>query len=130
MAYEDVDRRKHRRAYFSISDNIAGKFILDGETEIAFNAPILNFSSGGLHFSLNKSRGIVPKAGDELRLVKIEGEAALDFEFNIALRVKWILEHESLSHSGYGCEFIHISKPDLDRISQFIDFKYVGKTVK
>jgi hypothetical protein len=130
MAYEDVDRRKHRRAYFSIGDNIIGNFILYRETETGFNAPILNLSSGGLHFTLSKNQGIFPLNGARLRLVKIEGEAALDFEFNSELEVKWILGHESLPHIGCGCEFIYMSKPGLDRISEFIDSKYVRKTVK
>ncbi len=128
MANEDVDRRKHRRAYFSINDNVIGNFILYGKKEIAFSAPILNLSRGGLHFTLYKNQGILPMAGDRLRLVKIEGEAALDFEFNIEVGVKWILGHESLAHIGCGCEFIHISKPVLDRISEFIDSKYVRKS--
>jgi hypothetical protein len=125
MFNENVDRRTHRRAYFSVRDNIMGNFTLYGETEVGFNASILNLSRGGLHFTLNKNQGILPVNGDRLRLVKIAGEAALDFELNIQLGIKWILEHESLTHTGYGCEFIHISQPGLDRISEFIDSKYV-----
>jgi hypothetical protein len=129
MVDMDVDRRKHRRAYFSIEDNILGIFILYGETDVAFRAPILNLCRGGLHFTLKKGQGIAPKAGDRLRLVKIKGDAALDFEFNTEVGIKWILGHESLPHIGCGCEFISMSKPSLNRISQFIDSKYAGKNV-
>jgi len=126
MVNENVDRRTHRRAYFSISDNIVGIYIFYGKTEIGFNAPILNLSRAGLHFTLNKNLGIFPMAEDRFGFVKIEGKATLDFEFNIELGIKWILEHESLTHISCGCEFIHSSKPDLDLISEFIDSKYDG----
>jgi hypothetical protein len=128
MVNDGVDRRKDRRAFFSIEDNILGIFILHGETDLAFKAPILNLSRGGLHFTFKKGLGILPKAGDRLRLVKVKGDTALDFEFNIEVGIKWILGHESLTQIGCGCEFIDISKPCLERISAFIDSKYVGKT--
>ncbi|MEZ4600492.1 MAG: PilZ domain-containing protein [Syntrophotaleaceae bacterium] len=129
MATESVDRRKHGRAYFSIEDNIKGLFIFVRETEIFFSASILNVSRGGLHFSLNKEMRIFPKIGDKLRLVKLEGEAALDIELNIELEVQWILDHETLDHIGCGCEFIYVSKAGQDRLSDFIDSQYVGRQV-
>lgn len=126
MVDENVDRRMHRRAYFSISDNIIGTYVFYGKTEIVFNAPILNLSRGGLHFAFNKNLGIFPTAEDRFEFVKIEGKTTLDFECNIGLKIKWILEHKSLIHISCGCEFIHSSKPDLDLISEFIDSRYDG----
>jgi hypothetical protein len=130
MVNQTIDRRKHRRAYFSIEDDIIGNFILFGKREISFDAHILNLSRGGLHFTVNKNQGILPMAGDKLRLIQIKGEAALNLEFYIELDIHWILDHESLAHIGCGCEFAYISKTALDRISEFIDSKYVRKTVK
>ncbi len=128
ISIED-DRRKHRRAYFAISNNVMGHFILSGKPETEFKASILNISVGGLHFTMDKSHGISPLTGDKLRLVKIKGEAALDFEFNSEIKVEWILGHESVPHISCGCEFIDMPKPGLDQISGFIDSKYISKTV-
>lgn len=124
MENEKSERRKHRRAYFSVRDNIIGHFRLLTEIENNFHAPILNLSRGGLHFTLNKKELVKPRSGDRLRLIKIEGEDLLEKVFDAELEIKWVLGHASLSQIGYGCKFITISPESLNCMIEFIDSKY------
>ena len=116
------ERRRFKRVAIPVDDGIMG-FIssprLIADESIA--AKIIDLSAGGLHFFLHRSSFKEISTGDHLMLKEIKGTKNLDFISNIELEVKWIADHETLEHVGFGCEFLHISEEIRQQIDQFVD---------
>ena len=124
----DAERRVHKRVYFSIEDGVVGEFAVKSvEDGASFVAPVLNLSVGGIHFTLGKSQGRDIRVGDVLNLIQIKDPRKLVVVFDIALEVKWVLDHENLDYVGYGCEFKNVPQEINMRVSQFVEYIFSGK---
>ena len=120
--YDGPERRRFRRVAIPADDGIMG-FIgyprLIADECIAVN--IIDLSAGGLHFFFPRGCFKEITTGDHLTLREIKGTKNLDFISNVELEVKWIADHPSLEHVGFGCEFRHISDECQQQIDQFVD---------
>ena len=84
--YGAQERRKNKRIFFTNEDGIQGVFRFPDKESIATN--IMNLSSGGLQFVLDRKQIENIAKGDHLFLEKITGNEELDFLSNIELEVK------------------------------------------
>jgi c-di-GMP-binding flagellar brake protein YcgR len=118
--FDGPEKRRFKRAVFSIEDGIIGVFSSNDFTNDSIAASIMNISAGGLQFIL--PRGAYPEigTGDRLILREIKGTTDLKFISNVELEVKWIMDHQIFEHVGIGCEFLNTPDAIRDQIDQFV----------
>ena len=115
------EKRKFRRAFFTIEDDIIGLFSLASKPDKTVIAYILNLSMGGIYFTLDAAKSSIPKAGDRIVLMQIKAQKSLSFLVNIDAEVKWVLNPPMLKHIGIGCEFINIPESSMKQLDEFVD---------
>ncbi len=116
--YDKQERRKNKRIFFTNEDGIKGVFKFTDKESITAN--IMNLSSGGLQFILDRKQSENIAKGDHLVLEKILGNEELDFLGGIKLEVKWVLDLQIFAHAGIGCEFKNISSNAFDLIEKLV----------
>jgi len=116
-----ADRRRFKRAIFTIEDNVVGILSIPGVHEKAFSTNILNISEGGLQFTLDKENKNKIRAGDRVVVLQIKAPTTLKFLMNIDAEIKWVLSNELLDDAGAGCQFINVSPTSREQISGFVD---------
>ncbi len=119
--FNGPEKRRFKRAVFSIEDGIIGVFSSDDFTNDSMAASIMNLSAGGLQFILPRDTSPEIGAGDRLILREIKGTTGLRFVSNLELEVKWVLDLQIFDHVGIGCEFLNVSDAIMDQIDQFVD---------
>lgn len=119
--FNGPEKRRFKRAVFSIEDGIIGVFSSDDFTNDSMAASIMNLSAGVLQFILPRDTSQEIDAGDRLILREIKGTVDLELASNIELEVKWIMDLQIFEHIGIGCEFLNISEETRVQIDQFVD---------
>ena len=124
-----IERRRHRRAIYSLQEGLIGSFIAPGADGGTVLAPILNLSAGGIGFALVRGHENGIRPGDRLVLqeLRIQTEScrrSLEINSDLSLVVRWILNAEFLDHVGFGCEFIDPTDQQQNRIRDFLEAVY------
>ncbi len=119
--FNGPEKRRFKRAVFSIEDGIIGVFSSDDFTNDSMAASIMNLSAGGLQFILPRDTSPEIGAGDRLILREIKGTTGLRFVSNLELEVKWVMDLQIFEHIGIGCEFLNASDAIMDQIDRFVD---------
>ena len=117
--YSNQDRRKNKRIFLTNEDGIEGVFKFPDKEPITTN--IMNLSSGGLQFVLDRKQVEKIAKGDYLQLEKIKGNEDLDFLSDIKLEVKWILDLQFFEHAGIGCEYKDASNNVVELMEKFVE---------
>jgi len=117
--YSNQERRKNKRIFFTNEDGIEGVFKFPDKEPITTN--IMNLSSGGLQFVLDRKQIEKIAKGDHLLLEKIKGNEELNFLNDIKLEVKWILDLQFFEHAGIGCEFKDIPTSVVELMEKFVE---------
>jgi len=115
------ERRKFRRAIFTLEDNVVGLFSLARKPGKIINGYILNLSMGGIYFTIDAIKTIIPVMGDKIVLMQIKAPQSLSFLMNIDADVKWIFNPPTLKFSGIGCEFVNIPELSRKQLGDFVD---------
>ena len=119
--FNGPEKRRFKRAVFSIEDGIIGVFSSDDFTNDSMAASIMILSAGGLQFILPRDTSPEIGAGDRLILREIKGTTGLRFVSNLELEVKWVMDLQIFEHIGIGCEFLNASDAIMDQIDRFVD---------
>lgn len=85
-----------------------------------FDATVMNFSEGGLGFSMTRIGFWKLNSLDRLNILSISGEPPFDAMTGLNLEVKWVLDSSELSHIGFGCEFKDISDELREKVRDYI----------
>jgi c-di-GMP-binding flagellar brake protein YcgR len=131
MKTEFKERRKYKRALFSIDQGLAGQFALSNE---ALVAPILDISEGGIGFLLDPSYSEKISIDDKLVLTQLSicvgnRESILDLKADLAMRVRGKITADFLTHVGVGCDFTKISSDIWCDIKGFIERTYPNSII-
>jgi hypothetical protein len=126
------ERRKFKRALFSIEQGLKGKFALkvkDFNVSQELMAPILDISKGGVGFILEPNCGDKVGIDDKLMLSQLKicvGDfvSVLLIEPDLPLTVRGKIAGEFFSHVGVGCDFTQITTKSWDNIKEFIRQTY------
>jgi c-di-GMP-binding flagellar brake protein YcgR len=132
MKTEFKERRKYKRALFSIDQGLAGQFALSSEAVEASKplvAPILDISEGGVGFLLDPSYGEKIRIDDKLVLTQLSicvgnHESFLDLKSDLPLTVRGKITADFLTHVGVGCDFAKITSDVWNEIKGFIEKTY------
>jgi len=132
MKTEFKERRKYKRALFSIDQGLAGQFAISGEAMEASKpliAPILDISEGGIGFVLDPSYGEKISIDDKLVLTQLSicvgnRESVLDLKSDLPLTVRGKITADFLTHVGVGCDFTKITSDIWSEIKSFIEKTY------
>ncbi|MCX5883809.1 MAG: PilZ domain-containing protein [Deltaproteobacteria bacterium] len=121
MNLEGKERRGCKRVFYSAEDQMTGLFFFPGNNQVLLEAQIINVSLSGLHFTINRNKMMPLKMGDRLILKKLFGNSPLRTDSDVEIEIKWVLDHKSMKHVGFGCEFQNL--PDMIRseLSSFIE---------
>ncbi len=114
------DRRKFKRAIFTLEDGVIAMLGIPGVQERAFKTYILNLSEGGIQFTLDEENIQKIHKGERVIILQIEAPFSLRFLVNIDAEIKWVLPHDIFEHVGAGCEFINITPTSQEQISAFV----------
>jgi c-di-GMP-binding flagellar brake protein YcgR len=125
MDEEIQEQRRYKRFYFSVEDGLVGVFRIGKKQNI--NASIMNLSAGGLFFVLEKNVAKKINVGQRVLLKEVLGDERLDFLRGIEMEIRWMAEINGLNHTGYGCEFLNVTKEAREKISEFVDFEILLK---
>lgn len=85
-----------------------------------FDATVMNFSEGGLGFSMQRTGFWKLCSLDRIRISGISGEHPFDEMEGLTLEVKWVLDSSELSHIGFGCEFKDINDELREKVRQYL----------
>jgi hypothetical protein len=118
---EDKERRRYLRVFYSAEDRMIGIFVVPGKKQKILEAHVMNVSIGGLHFTVDRNGTIPLKIGDRLTLKKLIGNSPLRIVSDIEVEIKWILDHRSMKHVGFGCEFQELPETIHYQLSSFIE---------
>lgn len=132
MKTEFIERRKYKRALFSIEQGFKGQFSLGGKilnSSQLLMAPILDISKGGVGFVLESSYGEKISIDDRLVLTQLEicvgdYEDFLDIKPDLSMTVRGKIAADFLSHVGVGCDFTEITAKSWEKIKNFITQTY------
>lgn len=132
MKTEFKERRKHKRALFSIAQGLVGQFEF-GDKEFkspqSLMAPILDISQGGIGFVLDPSNRDTVAIDDRLMLTRLSicvgrYESILSIKPDLPMTVRGKIAADFLSHVGVGCDFTRITSKSWDKIKDFITKTY------
>jgi hypothetical protein len=116
-----LEKRKFKRAIFTIEDKVIGLFTLARRPEKVISGSVLNLSMGGIYFTVDATRTIVPLAGDQIVLMQIKASQSLGFLVNIDAVIKWVLNPAMMKYIGVGCEFRNIPELSKKQLGIFVN---------
>lgn len=87
---------------------------------------VLNLSEGGLHFTQKREYSTPIKMGEHLILTGLQGPDPLNFFQNVAVEIKWVLDHEYLENISYGCQFLDLPEEMREVIRDVVDRGVLG----
>ncbi len=128
MKTDFKERRKYKRALFSIDQGLVGQFALnknDLKKTESLEAPILDISKGGIGFVLDHNSGDEIRIDDRLTLnqltICVAGcERVLTITPDLPMTVRGKIAADFLSHVGIGCDFSIVSTDAWEQIKDFI----------
>jgi c-di-GMP-binding flagellar brake protein YcgR len=125
--YGGAEKRKFKRIVFSARDEVTGTVTWPEHADKPFSYRISDISAGGVRFIISKrdSPPIIDH-DDRLLLGEIKG-TRLEFVADVALAVRWVIEHEMFEHMVIGCEFVNITDDVRMQIDQFVEFELAAK---
>lgn len=91
-----------------------------GSSSKEFDATVMNFSEGGLGFSMLRTGFWKLASLDNLIILNVMGEPPFNAMTGLSLEVKWVLDNSEFSHLGFGCQFKDISEELKDKIREYI----------
>lgn len=130
--FEFKERRKYKRALFSIAQGLVGQFAMGGgdlKSSRPLMAPILDISQGGIGFVLDPNNGENIAVDDQLLLTRLSicvgsHERVLEIQPDLPMTVRGKIAADFLSHVGVGCDFTRITSEAWDEIKAFITKTY------
>lgn len=128
---ETANKRRSRRAFFTLDDNIGLYLTVKPEyeeldefeaSEIA-SGTLLSISTGGV--SITGSRYKIPflKEGDRLILTSIQTPPPLGTINRLDVEIKYIVTDDFSVRIVLGCEFMEISSALSTRIEEFVSLR-------
>ncbi len=132
MKTDFKERRKYKRALFSIDQGLVGQFALNKKSSKKsqpLSAPILDISRGGIGFVLDPCHGDEIHIDDSLALTRLAicvggAEHVLAITPDLPMTVRGKIAADFLSHVGIGCDFSTISIDAWEQIKDFIRKTY------
>ena len=132
MKTDFKERRKYKRALFSIDQGLVGQFAVSKGSPAQMQplmAPILDISKGGIGFVLDHGNGGDINIDDRLTLsqlaIRVEGhERVLAIRPDLSMTVRGKIAADFLSHVGIGCDFSGVSIDIWEQIKEFIKTTY------
>ncbi len=118
---QGIERRKYKRAYFTVKDNILAVFELTAPERFSMSTNILSLSEGGVSFIGQKEALETLKPGDEILLVRVFEPEDLHFLQNIRLQVRHSINEPGMEHILAGCQFLNASDGQKIGISHFVE---------
>jgi c-di-GMP-binding flagellar brake protein YcgR len=123
MTKHVVERRRHKRIYFSQKEYIFAALKISEDDPEQIRARVLNLSEGGLFISADTSQAALMglNEGDQLTITEITGtdpEMRID---EIKMEIRWLVQNKFLSHVGFGCEFIEVTEGTKAQIIQIVN---------
>ena len=126
------ERRKYKRALFSIEQGFKGQFTLRQKylnTNQLLMAPILDISQGGIGFVLDSGYGDKIGIDDQMVLTQLQisvgdYQSVLTITPDLSMTVRGKIAADFLSHVGVGCDFTEISTEAWEKIKAFITQTY------
>ncbi len=115
------EKRKFKRAIFTADDKVIGLFTLARRPEKIITGTVLNLSMGGIYFTIDATRAIIPVTRDQIVLMQIKATQTLGFLVNIDAEIKWVLNSDMLKFVGVGCEFINIPELSKKQLGNFVE---------
>ena len=132
MKTEFKERRKYKRALFSIDQGFIGQFDMKtsaSRSSQSLMAPILDISQGGIGFVLDPDNGREIGIDDHLLLTQLtisvgSHESVLSIKPDLPMTVRGKIAADFLSHVGVGCDFAAIAPETWEEIKNFIKKTY------
>ncbi len=127
MRKNNINKRRFERVFFSKKQVVEGRIILsDANKNITVR--VLNISEGGLHFTWKNQSSCTLEINDQVTLKSLTSLESFCLPPNITLEIKWVLDHEVLEFTGYGCEFKGLTDQQVAMIrASFIAFQVNNK---
>ncbi len=103
------EQRKFKRYIFPNDERMTVRMRLL-QTEIAVEARLLNISEGGVGLAIVKNQELELEEESEMVIESMNQLVQLEKLQDVALKIRWIIDHKPLENMGVGCEFIHLKE--------------------
>jgi c-di-GMP-binding flagellar brake protein YcgR len=118
--YRRIILPKDKRAETMISLLADDEGKKDSDPE-SIKATVMNFSEGGLGFSMLRKGFWKLSSLDMIIINSITGEPPFSDMTGLKLQIKWVLDNSELEHIGFGCEFKDIPEELRSRVREYIE---------
>jgi len=112
------ERRRFKRIFFSEKDNVIALFSFLGNNDLLIETAVLDLCETGIRLMAAKDGRTGLRAGDILLLREIIGAPPLSFLRNIRTQIRWVLNHQFLTHIGFGCEFLDMAPDGQEQLDE------------
>jgi len=116
---QGVERRRHRRIYFTVEDGIFAVIELPFWDDASISTNLLSLSEGGVSFICHKEHGDL-EPGQNLMLSRVFEPEELSFLHQVPMQVRHTINEPDMPHMVVGCQFLDISPDHKARIADYI----------
>ncbi len=119
---QGIERRKHRRIYFTAEDGVFAVIELKSGKATTLSTNLLSLSEGGVSFIAQKETVSVEK-GNHVLLVRVFEPESLQFLHEIPMEIRHTITDIEMPHVVCGCEFEQLADHQLEKIREFVAVK-------
>ena len=121
------EKRKFQRIIFSANDEVIGVFSFPKDAEELVSYKIADISAGGLRFFALRKDNLQISTRDKFFLNESKGISIFDFDADLELDGRWVIDSEKVEHIMIGCKFVDISEAAETQIDLFIELELVNR---
>jgi c-di-GMP-binding flagellar brake protein YcgR len=126
MKYETDgrDKRGSRRAFFTLDEDTFARISVPWENDKAFPVKLLSISCGGIGVVAIRCKIPELHVGDRLTLtdIKTPPQGTID---RAEVSVKYIADDNLGFRLSMGCEFLDITPPESQKITNFVRNRFI-----
>jgi c-di-GMP-binding flagellar brake protein YcgR len=124
---DGADKRRFQRIVFSANDEVMGVFAFPKVADGLNSYIIADISAGGLRFFAFRKDNLQISTCDKFYLKEIKGKTIFDFDADVELEVRWVIDNDKFEHIMIGCRFLNISEAAQTQIELFIELEQVNR---
>ena len=123
MGPSGKEQRKHRRAFFTLTDSINLKVGTVRKPVELISATLLSISQGGLGFAAKRHELKSIQLGDILITSALQLPAPLGQLYPTEAMVRYMVDQDSYARVAVGCEFLEIQQDQREQIQLMVNQK-------
>lgn len=121
MQKREVERRKHKRVFFTMKEGVGIRVKTANSASDYISATLLSIGLGGISFAVPRVKANEIKSGDNVTIEFIDGLKTLSVIKDLQADVKYVIDYDVYIYISFGCEFRKISDDQRKQIKLLVE---------